>query len=239
MRVIVCGGRDYADRDAIEAELRSLPPDAVIVHGGAQGADNLAGAVARSLGLRAEVHPAEWGRYGKAAGPRRNAEMLAAGADLVLAFPGGKGTADMVAKARAAGVPLRRAGMSRDGRTDRPVPKAWGLVPAMRCKGLCQDACGPIDASRAERELLSERGVDLPDAATALQAWLASGGKYTCPALVKGRCTAYDVRPTICRLWGAVEGMPCPHGCVPARGRLSDAQARAILVMGAHERGKT
>ena len=116
------------------------------------------------------------------------------------------------------------------------TPKAWASVPTMHCKGLCQDACGPIDASTAERELLSGRGVDLPDAATALRAWLVSGGKYTCPALVDGRCSAYDVRPTICRLWGAVEGMPCPYGYVPTGGRLSDVEAHAILAMSTHER---
>lgn len=36
-----------------------------------------------------------------------------------------------------------------------------------------------------------------------------------CPALVENRCTVYDVRPTICRLWGAGPGMACPWGCEP------------------------
>ena len=110
MRMIVCGGRDYADKEAITAELSMLPPATVIVHGGAQGADTLAGEVAKALGLTVEAHPADWQRWGRGAGPRRNAEMLALGADLVLAFPGGRGTADMVRKARAAGVRVRMAG---------------------------------------------------------------------------------------------------------------------------------
>lgn len=110
MRVIVCGGRDYADKEAITAELSMLPPGTVVVHGGAPGTDSIAGEVAKALGLTVEAHPADWQRWGRAAGPRRNAEMLAMGADLVVAFPGGRGTADMVRRAQAAGVPVRMAG---------------------------------------------------------------------------------------------------------------------------------
>ncbi len=118
MRVIVCGGRDYADKEAITAELSLLSPGTVVVHGGARGADAIAGEVAKALGLPVEAHPADWQRWGRGAGPRRNAEMLALGADLVLAFPGGRGTEDMVRRARAVGVPVRMAG----GELSLPVP---------------------------------------------------------------------------------------------------------------------
>ena len=110
MRVVVCGGRDYTDEDVITAELSLLPPGTVVVHGGAPGADAIAGEVAKALGLVVEAHPADWQRCGRGAGLRRNAEMLSLGADLVLAFPGGSGTADMVRRARTARVPVRMAG---------------------------------------------------------------------------------------------------------------------------------
>ena len=118
MRVIVCGGRAYADKEAITAELSMLPPGTVVVHGGAQGADAIAGEVAKALGLVVEAHPADWRRWGRGAGPRRNAEMLSLGADLVLAFPGGSGTADMVRKTRAAEVPVRIVGIG----PSQPLP---------------------------------------------------------------------------------------------------------------------
>lgn len=51
------------------------------------------------------VFPAHWEQEGRAAGPRRNNRTL--GPDLVVAFPGGKGTADMVARARAKGVRVK------------------------------------------------------------------------------------------------------------------------------------
>jgi Fe-S-cluster containining protein len=106
--------------------------------------------------------------------------------------------------------------------------EAWTKVPPMQCKGLCADSCGPIEASPLERRLLAAHGVRLPSVEDALMEMLA-GGDGKCPALREGRCSVYDVRPTICRLWGVVEGMPCPHGCVPEGGRLPDMLGQAIL----------
>lgn len=107
-RVVVCGGRDYDDPDTVVRVLALLDPRTTIVHGAQRGADTLADAAARRLGLPVERHPAEWQRLGRAAGPIRNREMVA-GADLVIAFPGGVGTADALAAARAAGVLALRA----------------------------------------------------------------------------------------------------------------------------------
>lgn len=114
MRVLVCGGRDYADQayvnavldySAAQAKLVGDPIDAII-HGGAPGADSLAHEWAESRGVEAVVFKADWSQ-GRKAGPLRNSKMLAEGKpDALIAFPGGRGTADMVAKARAAGVPL-------------------------------------------------------------------------------------------------------------------------------------
>ena len=112
MRVLVCGGRDYIDQDAIRrrlAELRDEHPDAVVIHGAAPGADSWAGYIAGTLGLMVEVHPANWAKYGKAAGPIRNQEMLDSGVDLLIAFPGGRGTQDMVSRAQRAGVEVKLA----------------------------------------------------------------------------------------------------------------------------------
>ncbi|MHB1732993.1 MAG: DUF2493 domain-containing protein [Ferrimicrobium acidiphilum] len=111
MRVIVCGGRDYTDQDAIRTHLkllRAVSPDATIIHGAAPGADAWAGYIAGTLGFHVEVHPADWARHGRVAGPIRNQEMLDSGADLVIAFPGGRGTQDMINKAESAGVPVER-----------------------------------------------------------------------------------------------------------------------------------
>lgn len=105
MRALVCGGRDYGEKLHLFAILDLFGPTRVI-HGAARGADTLAGDWARQRGVGCSVFPADWAGYGPKAGHLRNAQMLREGQpDLVLAFPGGRGTANMIKQARAAGVP--------------------------------------------------------------------------------------------------------------------------------------
>ena len=109
MIVLVCGGRDYQDRDALERTMVRLAeihgPFTQVIHGGARGADRLAGEWGIRHRILVRQFPAQWDKNGKKAGPIRNQQMLDEGKpDLVIAFPGGSGTADMVRRARAAGV---------------------------------------------------------------------------------------------------------------------------------------
>ncbi len=108
MRVLVCGGRDFRDERVAFNALDRLHEELdfeVVIHGCAGGADQLAGEWARHRRLGELRFPADWAKHGKAAGPIRNQQMLEKGKpDLVVAFPGGRGTADMVQRARRAGV---------------------------------------------------------------------------------------------------------------------------------------
>lgn len=101
--VLVCGGRDFTDRQKVKEVLDSLEPG-IVVEGGATGADGIAHAWARLNGVHVASVSALWDHYRKPAGPIRNAAMLLLKPDLVVAFPGGRGTADMVRKARAVGI---------------------------------------------------------------------------------------------------------------------------------------
>ena len=59
----------------------------------------------KDRGVPFDVYMADWKRLGRKAGPIRNQRMLVEGKpDLVVAFPGGKGTAGMVTLARNASV---------------------------------------------------------------------------------------------------------------------------------------
>jgi len=108
--ILVCGGRDYADYDRLESVLDDLSPVCVI-HGGASGADTLSHCWAAKRGRAAVAFPADWRTHGRAAGPIRNQQMLDDGKpDVVVAFPGGRGTANMVNLARAAGVEVIEVG---------------------------------------------------------------------------------------------------------------------------------
>lgn len=108
MRLLVCGGRDFANVGAVEsilAMIRESDGIECLIHGAATGADELAREWAVRNEIPTEAYPADWAREGKAAGPLGNARMLAeAKPDFVVAFPGGRGTADMVRKAKAADV---------------------------------------------------------------------------------------------------------------------------------------
>lgn len=111
MRVLVCGGRDFHDRDFVYSTLDAMakrwPPDVVIIEGDARGVDRMAGYWARKRGLTNLKFPADWASFGRAAGALRNQRMLIEGKpDLVIAFPGGHGTADMVRRARSAELPI-------------------------------------------------------------------------------------------------------------------------------------
>jgi len=100
-RVLVCGGRDYSDAEYMALVLKAADPG-VIIHGAAKGADTLAGKWAHDHGVPVEEFPADWEKHGLQAGPLRNLQMLTEGKpDLVIAFPGGKGTAHMRKVARA------------------------------------------------------------------------------------------------------------------------------------------
>jgi hypothetical protein len=113
MRILVCGGRDFSDGAALWRMLDVMHannPVTAIIHGAARGADRTAGNWARKNGVEEIACPADWTAYGRAAGPIRNAAMLADHKpDVVLAFPGGAGTADMVRQARRAGVRVVKA----------------------------------------------------------------------------------------------------------------------------------
>ena len=112
--VVVAGGGRSLDwpLDRIGAALvqaTASSPVALLLHGGARGADRLIEQACRSLAWPVEVIPAEWGRYGRAAGPLRNGLLLrralevaapAQASVLVVAFPGAAGTASLVRQAR-------------------------------------------------------------------------------------------------------------------------------------------
>lgn len=112
-RVLVTGSRDYTNRPKVYRVLRNYHARhgiSLIIEGGARGADRFAHDWAIENGVPVATFPADWARYGRAAGPVRNKEMLEIGQpDIVFAFPLGelrntKGTKNMVELAQRARV---------------------------------------------------------------------------------------------------------------------------------------
>lgn len=112
LRVLVCGGRNFADTRLLCSVLDRIEAEhgiSCIISGCATGADSDAIGWAyddqRHPTIKVERFPARWKEQGRLAGPIRNSVMLKQGKpDLIVAFDGGRGTADMVRKAKAAGV---------------------------------------------------------------------------------------------------------------------------------------
>jgi len=111
MKVVVCGSRGWTDVQRMREILELLPEGAIIIHGGAPGADRMAGSLTRKfLDLQGPiVYPADWRRYGNDAGPIRNRAMLdEEKPDLVIAFWDGQspGTRGMMRETRLRGIEL-------------------------------------------------------------------------------------------------------------------------------------
>ena len=118
MKILVCGGRNYGmnddgthnddEIDLVFDVMEEIDPDE-IVEGGARGADTFARTWGHANYKEVHTMRADWTKYGLGAGPRRNQQMLDEHKDisLVVAFPGGNGTADMVRRAKKAGIPVK------------------------------------------------------------------------------------------------------------------------------------
>ena len=123
MTILICGSRDWNDFKTIKSYLEdvkashtnpntdntNINPLPTIIHGGCKGADSIAGYLAAQLGFPVKVFKADWQKYGKAAGPKRNQQMLDEGhPTLVVAFHDAitesKGTKDMITRAEKAGI---------------------------------------------------------------------------------------------------------------------------------------
>lgn len=112
LRVCVCGGRNFDDIKHFVNFMEGMflprvnPKNLIIVHGGAPGADYLAKAWSDIHDIPDEEHTARWSLFGRAAGMKRNKEMLDSGLDYLIAFPGGAGTGNMKSICESSGVPI-------------------------------------------------------------------------------------------------------------------------------------
>jgi Fe-S-cluster containining protein len=116
-------------------------------------------------------------------------------------------------------------------RKKRKLDKLYAKIPKIKCQKKCSDYCGVIDVTDIERRLVTEElGLD---PFTHLQDILEKVERnekscLNCPSLKDGLCSIYKLRPFICRIFGVVKKLQCPHGCKPERW-LTDAEVKKIL----------
>lgn len=126
--VLICGDRKWCSHRAIEDVIRALPKGATVIHGGARGADTIAGMAAHFWGLKVIAVHANWKTYGRRAGVLRNLDMLDMKPDLVIAFhhnlERSRGTRHCVREALRRGIPVDTVGCA--------IPQEW-LDDACTC----------------------------------------------------------------------------------------------------------
>lgn len=108
-RVLICGTRNSGDYVEIAELIMGLPMGSVIIQGMCRGVDAMAKYLGEKYGFEVEGYHANWGKYGNAAGPIRNTQMLDEGKpDIVYAFHPNivesKGTKNMVKQAKGRGI---------------------------------------------------------------------------------------------------------------------------------------
>jgi hypothetical protein len=106
-RIGIVGSRHFASREVVQRFLESMPRDAIVVSGGAEGVDSWSVEIGRSLGMQTLVFQADWHRRGRKAGPIRNAEIVGHIDELVAFWDGrSRGTLNTIALATKAGLPV-------------------------------------------------------------------------------------------------------------------------------------
>ena len=111
----------------------------------------------------------------------------------------------------------------------------YDQIPKVVCKGLCHAACGPVPTTASEREEI--RKITGRRVKTEPQIFqdqkhgpriLKTNEDANCLYLKKNRCTVYEARPIVCRLYGVADGLRCQHGCQPERS-LSPDEAYVLI----------
>jgi Fe-S-cluster containining protein len=105
----------------------------------------------------------------------------------------------------------------------KQLQATYDSLPAIQCKRKCNLACGPIGFAPVEIANVQTAGHQIPTMVNHL-----IHGPLTCSALKGGRCSMYDQRPGICRLYGLTKLLRCQHGCEPDRW-LSETEASEFL----------
>lgn len=107
------------------------------------------------------------------------------------------------------------------------IRDVWARIPPMECTGECAPHCTAIGMSEEELRLVREVIPSFPRGQEMMETMAETGLGYRCPALILGRCGVYSVRPTVCRIFGNAESLPCPAGC--QKPTLSREEASAIM----------
>jgi Fe-S-cluster containining protein len=120
---------------------------------------------------------------------------------------------------------------------NKKLEEIYASLPGVMCKGLCHDSCGVIPIAPIERENMAEYTGKKVKCDPTIVIGLHSkhrvlrpkDDELNCPYLKDKRCSIHPARPLVCRMYGVVSGMPCPHGCVSTMKPLTNEEAHDII----------
>lgn len=120
------------------------------------------------------------------------------------------------------------------------LKKIYKKIPKIACKGLCHNQCTIIAVSKIEREMIEKRlnfdpfievimhDDNFGDSRQSLTK--AAPENIRCPMLdANNRCSIYDIRPFLCRIFGVINGLKCDHGC-EVESYISQKDATRLLI---------
>lgn len=113
--------------------------------------------------------------------------------------------------------------------TEEELLEIYSRIPTFECAKFCTMCCGTVEIGEAEL-LLINKYLEKIGEEPLIGLFLPYTAKLRCAYAQKGRCEIYQVRPLLCRIYGAVDSdiLICPHG-LHANSLLSSNEASKML----------
>ena len=114
----------------------------------------------------------------------------------------------------------------------RVLNEAYAQLPSIECKGLCHESCSFIPLRQIEEDNIAKATGSHPITDTSIKPiTMLKNVNESCPYLQLQRCTIYEQRPLICRVFGVSEDLLCRHGCKPTRVMSREEVGRVLHVV--------
>lgn len=98
------------------------------------------------------------------------------------------------------------------------IKEIYSKIEPLECQGLCYNTCGIIPVSKLEIKHIEQK----------TRKPIPKTGGLDCPYLKNQKCSIYEDRPAICRLFGVTRKLHCEHGCRPQRW-MTDEEVEPIF----------
>lgn len=105
-KIAIVGSRNYPDTQSVIGFVKQLPPNTIVISGGARGVDSIAENTAKFMGLNTLIFKPDYGKFGCYLAPKMRNQTIVDNADELIAFQynNSSGTEDTIQKAKIKGI---------------------------------------------------------------------------------------------------------------------------------------